>query len=125
MAKMQKEQAAIIRFGPALKALFLCLLIAGSAVGYVWEKSQVHQLGNQIKARESRLAQVRQDNQMLADQLAKLTSPVRLEQRAPGLGLVPAQPRQVVRLPESPVILADREMTWRQLSGRPSGAMPP
>jgi hypothetical protein len=125
MAKMQKEQAAIIRFGPALKALFLCLLIAGSAVGYVWEKSQVHQLGNQIKARESRLAQVRSDNQMLADQLAKLTSPVRLEQRASSLGLVPAQPWQVVRLPEAPVILADQPMTLRQLAGRPSGAMPP
>jgi len=125
MARMQKEQAAIIRFGPALKALFLCLLIAGSAVGYVWEKSQVHQLGNQIKARESRLAQVRSDNQALVDQLAKLTSPVMLEQRARSLGLVPAQPRQVVRLPEAPVILADQQMTLRQLAGRPSGAMPP
>ena len=125
MAKMQKEQAAIIRFGPALKALFMCLLIAGSAVGYVWEKSQVHQLGNQIKARESRLVQVRQENQMLADELAKLTSPVTLEQRARGLGLVPAQPRQVVRLPEAPVILADHQTTLRQFAGRPSGAMPP
>ena len=124
MAKMQTEQAAIIRFGPALKALFLCLLIAGSAVGYVWEKSQVHQLGNQITARESRLAQVRQENQVLLDQLAKLTSPVRLEQLAPSLGLGPAQPQQIVRLPEAPVILADQQMNLRQLAGRPSGATP-
>ena len=122
---MQKEQAAIIRFGPALKALFLCLLIAGSAVGYVWEKSQVHQLGNQIKARESRLAQVRQSNQMLVDELAKLTSPAMLEQCARSRGLVPAQPRQVRWLPEAPVILADHQMPMRQLAGRPAGAMPP
>jgi hypothetical protein len=36
MAKNRKNQAAAIRFGPALKASFLCLLIGGSAVGYVW-----------------------------------------------------------------------------------------
>jgi cell division protein FtsB len=125
MAKMRKEQSAIIRFGPALKALFMCLLIAGSAVGYVWQKSQVHQLGNQIKARESRLVQARQNNQILADQLAKLTSPVTLELRARSFGLVPAQPGQVVRLPEATMILADHPMTSRQLAGRPSGAMPP
>ena len=32
MAKNRKNQAAAIRFAPALKASFLCLLIGGSAV---------------------------------------------------------------------------------------------
>ena len=38
MAKNRKNQAAAIRFGPALKASFFVLLIGGSAVGYVWQK---------------------------------------------------------------------------------------
>src|SRR5271169_1928623 len=77
MAKNRKNQAAAIRFGPALKASFLCLLIGGSAVGYVWQKSQVYQLGKQIHETESRLAQLERNNQMLADQLADLRSPVK------------------------------------------------
>ena len=61
MAKNKKNQAAAIRFGPALKALFVCLLIAGSAVGYVWQKSQVYQLSKLIKQAESRLNQRRHE----------------------------------------------------------------
>jgi hypothetical protein len=45
MAKNRKNQSAAIRFGPALKALGLCLLIGGAAVGYVWQKNQIDQLG--------------------------------------------------------------------------------
>jgi cell division protein FtsL len=123
MAKNRKNQSAAIRFGPALKALILCLLIAGSAVGYVWQKSQVYQLGKQIHENESRLAQLQRDNQRLADQLADLRSPVKLDQRARGLGLVPAQPMQVVRLSEPVVVpVADKGAT-RQLASRPADAV--
>ena len=52
MAKNRKNQAAAIRFGPALKASFLCLLIAGSAIGYVWQKNEIKHLGQQIADRE-------------------------------------------------------------------------
>ena len=62
MAKNRKNQSAAIRFGPALKALFLCLVIAGSAVGYVWQKSQIYQLGQQIRQCEIRLKQLRDEN---------------------------------------------------------------
>ena len=124
MAKNRKNQSAAIRFGPALKALFLCLLIAGSAVGYVWQKSQVYQLGKQIHEKESRLAQLERDNQRLSDQLADLRSPVKLDQRARSLGLLPAQPMQVVRLWEpAPAPAADKNVT-RQLASRPADAMP-
>ena len=94
MAKNRKNQSAAIRFYPALKALFLCLLIAGLALGYVWQKSQIYQLGRQITACESRLMQIRDENQRLGDQLAILRSPVMLDQRVRelGLGLVPAKP---------------------------------
>jgi cell division protein FtsL len=113
MAKNRKNQAAAIRFGPALKALFLCLLIAGSAVGYVWQKSQVNQLGNQIRELESRRDKLVRNNQMLAGQLEVLHSPAKLEQRARSLGLVPQQPGQVVRLPEMPSDLPDNQVTLR------------
>ena len=104
MAKNRRNQSAAIRFGPALKALFLCLLIAGLAVGYVWQKGQIFQLGRQITACESRLAHLRDENQKLSDQLAVLNSPVMLDQRVHelNLGLVPAQPTQVYRLTEAP-----------------------
>jgi hypothetical protein len=103
MAKNRRHQSAAIRFGPALKALFLCLVIAGLAVGYVWQKGQIFQLGRQITSCESRLAQLRDQNQKLSDQLAVSRSPVMLDQRVHqlNLGLVPAQPTQVYRLVES------------------------
>ncbi len=124
MAKNRKNQAAAIRFGPALKALFLCLLIAGSAVGYVWQKGQVYQLGKQIRERESRLAQLARENQMLDDRVADLRSPVKLDQRARNLGLTPAQPGQVVRMPEMPFVSPDGKNSMRQLASRPADVTP-
>src|SRR5208282_1106970 len=109
MAKNRKNQAAAIRFGPALKALFLCLLIAGSAVGYVWQKSQIYQLGKQIHQAELRLTQLARDNEKLDDRLADLRSPVMLDQRAHNLGLAPAQPMQVVRLPEPSISMTENK----------------
>ena len=102
MAKNRKNMSASIRFAPALKALLLCFLIAGSAVGYVWQKGQIYQLGRQIRQNESLLTQLRGENQRLDNQLAILRSPIMLDQRAHelNLGLAPAQPTQVWRLPE-------------------------
>ena len=117
MAKNRKNQAAAIRFGPALKALFLCLLIAGSAVGYVWQKSQIYQLGKQIHQSELRLTQLVRDDKKLEDQLADLRSPVMLDQRAHNLGLVPSQPMQVVRLPE-PSLTPENKNSTRLLAAR-------
>ena len=116
MAKNQKNQSAAIRFCPALKALFLCLLIAGLAVGYVWQKGQIYQLGRQITACESRLVRLRDENQKLGDQLAVLRSPVMLDQRVRelNLGLVPAKPAQIYRLVESP----PNENSRRQFAAR-------
>lgn len=123
MAKSKKSQSASIRFGPALKAFILCFLIAGSAVGYVWQKSQIYQLGRQIRQEEIHLSQLKSDNQRLTDQLAILRSPVMLDQRARALnlGLVPAQPAQVYRLPE-PVLRSLQDNMARQLAGRQDDA---
>ena len=118
MAKNRKNQSAAIRFGPALKALFLCLLIAGSAVGYVWQKSQIYQLGKQMREKETSLARLKAGNQKLDDQLADLRSVMMLDQRAHNLGLAPAQPMQVVRLPEPAFAPPEGKNLSRQLAGR-------
>ena len=122
MAKNRRNQSAAIRFGPALKALFLCLVIAGLAVGYVWQKSQIFQLGLQITACEHRLAQLRDENQRLSDHLAVLRSPVMLDEcvRELNLGLVPAQPAQIHRLVEPPL----RDGASRQFAARQGNGMP-
>lgn len=120
MAKNRKHQSAAIRFGPALKAFLLCLLICGSALGYVWQKSQIDQLGLQIKKREVHLKELRDQNEKLRRALAYMKSPPFLEERVQTLhlGLVPTQPTQVWYLKE-PVPEANkqnRELASRQMS---------
>ena len=102
MARNRKYQSAAIRFGPALKAFLLCLLIGGSGVGYVWQKDQISQLGRQIKKRELRLGELEYQSDKLRKQLGTMRSPRFLERRIQelGLGLVPPQPMQVWRLAE-------------------------
>jgi hypothetical protein len=102
MAKNRKNQSAAIRFGPALKALFLCLLFAGSAVGFVWQKNQIYQLGQQIRKRELRLLELADQNEKLKRQLAMMRSPQFLETRIKelNLGLTAPLPSQVWRLNE-------------------------
>jgi len=90
------------RFGPAVKAFVLCLLIGGSGVGYVWQKEQLARLGQQIKLRESRLSALKEQNEKLRKQLAFMRSPRFLEARIKewSLGLVLPQPGQIWRLTE-------------------------
>jgi hypothetical protein len=93
MAKNRKNQPAAIRFGPAVKAFLLCLLIGGSGVGYVWQKNQIYELGRQIKQREIRLATLQYQNKKLHDQLAMLRSPAMLDRRVRELNLGMGVPR--------------------------------
>ena len=119
MARNRKNQAAEIRFGPVLKVVLLCSLIGGSAIGYVWQKSQIDRLGRQISECEIKLKQTKSDNKLLVDQIAFLRSPVMLDHRVKelNLGLVPAQPLQVVRLVEAPP--APEQDSQRQFAQRP------
>jgi hypothetical protein len=102
MGRNRKYQSAATRFGPALKAFLLCLLIGGSGVGYVWQKDQISQLGQQINKRELRLADLKKQSEKLRKQLATMRSPRFLERRIQelGLGLLPPQQTQVWRLAE-------------------------
>ncbi len=102
MARNRKSQSAAIRFGPALKAFLLCLLIGGSGVGYVWQKEQIDKLGQQRKSRELRLEALEKLNEVLRKQLANTRSPRFLERqiKEAKLGLVPPEPSQILQLSE-------------------------
>src|SRR3974377_1584652 len=102
MARNRKYQSATIRFGPALKAFLLCLLIGGSGVGYVWQKNQIYELGQQICKREIRLTNLQKQNNKLRGDLAFMRSPPFLQDRVKklNLGLVAPDQSQVWYLPE-------------------------
>jgi cell division protein FtsB len=117
MAKNRKHQSAAIRFGPALKAFLLCLLIGGSGVGYVWQKNQIYELGQQIRKREMHLKELQDQNEKLRRQMAFMRSPPFLEARNKelNLGLVAPQPSQVWYMKE-PTPAAARQ--GRQLAAQ-------
>jgi len=102
MARNRRSESAAIRFGPAVKAFVLCLLIGGSGVGYVWQKEQLNHLGQQMRTREIRLAAWEAQNEKLRKQLGVMRSPAFLEERIRSwkLGLVLPLPNQIWRLPE-------------------------
>jgi hypothetical protein len=118
MAKNRKHQSAAIRFGPALKAFLLCLLIGCSGVGYVWQVNQIYDLGQQIRKSELHLKDLRDQNDKLRRQLASMRSPQYLQERVKemNLGLVPSQPSQVWYLKEPVKLEAthNRELASRQ-----------
>jgi hypothetical protein len=102
MARNRKHQSAAIRFGPALKAFLLCSAIVICCVGYIWQKQQISELGQQKLKREARLIELREQNDKLKKQLAMLLSPAFLDRRVKELklGLMQPQPTQIWRLPE-------------------------
>ncbi len=119
MARNRKYQSAAIQFGPPLKVFLFCSLIGGSALGYVWQKDQISQLGRQIKRYEMRLDELQQQSDKLVRQLGTMRSPQFLERRIQelGLGLVPPQPSQIWRLAEP----AD---DWHRVEGERQYAAP-
>jgi len=103
VAKNRKNESVALRFGPALKTLGLIAVIGGASVGYVWQKGQIELLGRQIKEREMRLVELRDQNKKLRDNLAMMRSPGNLERRLEKLrlGMVMPQAKDVWRVTES------------------------
>lgn len=102
MGRNRKYQSAAVRFRPALWALVICMAIGGMALGYVWQKSQINRLSQELKKREQQLARLRDSNENLRRQLAIMQTPLQIDRRVRelNLGLVPPQPGQILRLRE-------------------------
>jgi hypothetical protein len=104
MSRNRKHQTAAVRFGPALKALALCLFMGGSGVGYVWQKEQINVLGEKLHKSEVLHEQLHRQNERLAHVLEGLQTPGEIEARIKrsGLGMMAPQPNQIVALIEVP-----------------------
>src|SRR5512138_3037488 len=104
MARNRRNQSGAVRFVPAMKTILLCMLIGGSAVGYVLQKNKLHELGRQIQLKEGILERLTRENKFRAGQLADLQSPLKLQERVreQKLSLYPPLPGQTIWLQESP-----------------------
>ena len=105
MGKNRKHNETRAQLGPVLKAAVICLLLGGSAVGYVLQKNKLHELGRQIAKREMVLNALKAENKLRAMQLANLQLPRRIEERVneQKLGLVRTPAVQMIWLPEPTV----------------------
>ena len=120
MAKNRKHNETRAQLGPVLKAGVICLLLGGSAVGYVLQKNKLHELGRQIAKRESVLNGLKAENKFRAMQLANLQLPRRIEERVneQKLGLVRTPAVQMIWLPEPTVVEKTNEapaLVWDEI----------
>ena len=63
----RKKGNKAVRFGPALKAVLICVVTCGLGLGYVWQKQQINSLGQQIKENEIKLEELRRENKLGLD----------------------------------------------------------
>ena len=76
-----RKNGSAVRFVPAVQAALVCALLGGSAIGYVYQKNQIIELGKRIQEREKRLAGLRDNNAKLQQLLLTLQSTHHLKQR--------------------------------------------
>lgn len=123
MARNRKYNSGTPSITDLVRLVVLLVLMGVMiGVGYVWQKSQIYQLGQQIKKRELYLAGLRYENEKLRQQLATLQSPTVLEARVRelNLGLVPVSAQHEVFTliepqPEPLVVETGREYAAWQL----------
>ena len=91
-----------MRLGTVAKSLITCMCVAALGLLYVYGKTRINRLGDEIGKREAALAATEKRNTILAAQLAQLKSPGVLEQRCQqyNLGLTAPKDTQVIRLYE-------------------------
>ncbi len=106
MAKNRKNSAGSgVRFGPAVKAFFICLVLGSLGVTFVWQKRQIFTLGVRTGELEKRLATLKRENETRRQQLAMLHSLPYLDARVKELklGLGVPTPDQILTLVEGQI----------------------
>ena len=93
---------------PGVKAAALCLLLGGSAIGYVYQKNQLIELGRQTQRCEHQLQARCEKNDRVEKQLRTLQSPKWLDDRVKELklGLVQPVQSQIMTIIEVPATAA-------------------
>lgn len=117
-----RKHGSAVRFVPAVKAALICMLLGGSAIGYVYQKNQIFDLGKQIQQRERHLGELRENNARLNKTLQTLNSTLYLEERVKKLNLGLVQPAQsqiltIVEVPPAPG-LKEEPLNLDQPAGR-------
>src|SRR6478672_5782011 len=102
MAKNRKTQSGAVWIVPVFKAGLLCLLLGGSSVGYVLQKNQIFELGQQINKREAIWERLKRENKMKANQLSNLQLPAKIAERIKEqkMGLINPSPSSIIWLEE-------------------------
>jgi hypothetical protein len=80
----------------------VCFFFAAACSGFLWNKAQIHELGQQMRQYETRLEDAKRRRMTLERIYAEMCSPVGLAQRVKRMNLEigPPQPDQLVRLAE-------------------------
>ena len=96
----REENDNVVGAGWIAKALVVCLFLGGSAAGYLWQKRQVHELGQEIRRLEGDLDRLEKGNEVLRQRYSVLASPRELDRRVQefGLDLRSPAPEQILRL---------------------------
>lgn len=79
-----------------------CFFIVGAGAGYLWNKSQIHALGQQLRGYEVQLEAAKRRRLTLERTYAAMCSPADLDDRVKRMRLEigPPQLDQIVKLPE-------------------------
>ena len=95
---------------PGVKAALICLLLGGSAIGYVYQKNQLIELGRQIQKKEQQLKTVSDNSAHWQRTLLTLQSAYYLENRVKEMKMPLAQPAQaqILTIVEVPATAAPR-----------------
>ena len=89
---------------PGAKAALICLLLGGSAIGYVYQKNQLNELGRQILKSDQEWRDYTESNARLHRSLLTLHSPTYLVNQVQERKLPLAQPAQsqILTIVETP-----------------------
>lgn len=127
MASSRHNEANMVRIGQIARLVLVCLFAGMVAVGYLWQKNEIDQLGREIRAREIKLERLRRANEQYRNELAELQSPQYLDFRVRQLelGLVEPAESQILRLYEAPAsegsLSVDGRLVKRSFGSRRTG----
>ena len=98
----QRKAAATFRWKLLSRGTALAVLLGGSALGYVWQKNKIYQLGYEIRQSEQEFKSLRAKQDLLQAQLSQVKSSRALLDKCAAwkLGLTQPKQSQIVRLNE-------------------------